>query len=96
MKLSLVFSTLASLVVLATAYPTQGATGVAKRSNVEKREDLNFQYYERGEEKREDLDSEALKYRDIYKRGEEKREDPDSEPLKYLDIYKRGREALGS
>ncbi|KAG2751588.1 hypothetical protein P692DRAFT_201863722 [Suillus brevipes Sb2] len=37
MKLSLVFSTLASIVVLATAYPTQGP--VARRSDVEKREE---------------------------------------------------------
>ncbi|KAG2749653.1 hypothetical protein P692DRAFT_201788901 [Suillus brevipes Sb2] len=35
MKLSLVFCTLASIVVLATAYP------VVERSNVEKREELN-------------------------------------------------------
>ncbi|KAG2067594.1 hypothetical protein BDR04DRAFT_1104881 [Suillus decipiens] len=38
MKLTLVFSTLASIMVLATAYPTQGDTGIAKRSNVGKRD----------------------------------------------------------
>ncbi|KAG2346598.1 hypothetical protein BDR05DRAFT_959526, partial [Suillus weaverae] len=39
MKLSLVFSVLASIVVLASAYPTQG--DITKRSGVEKREELD-------------------------------------------------------
>ncbi|KAG1805897.1 hypothetical protein EV424DRAFT_1544229 [Suillus variegatus] len=39
MKLSLVLSALASIVVLVTAYPMEGA--IVKRSDVEKREELN-------------------------------------------------------
>ncbi|KAG1807708.1 hypothetical protein EV424DRAFT_1543762 [Suillus variegatus] len=38
MKLSLIFSSLASIVALAMAYPTEGA--IAKRSYVENRDDL--------------------------------------------------------
>ncbi|KAG2352197.1 hypothetical protein BDR07DRAFT_1616034 [Suillus spraguei] len=45
MKLSLLFSMLASIVVLATAYPTEGATGIAKRSNAEKREELDTDHH---------------------------------------------------
>ncbi|KAG2071833.1 hypothetical protein BDR04DRAFT_1097859 [Suillus decipiens] len=36
MKLTLVFSMLTSIMVLATAYPMQGDTGIAKCSNVGK------------------------------------------------------------
>ncbi|KAG2068270.1 hypothetical protein BDR04DRAFT_1209360 [Suillus decipiens] len=46
MKLSLLFSVLASIVVLATAYPTQGAAGFAKRSNVEKRDSEDVDVYD--------------------------------------------------
>ncbi|KAG1810704.1 uncharacterized protein BJ212DRAFT_1484271 [Suillus subaureus] len=63
MKLSLVFSVLASIVVLATAYPTQGAAGIAKRSSdVEKRNleeldvndsDYTYKKYKRNEGKRD-------------------------------------------
>lgn len=45
MKLSLVLSTLASIAVLTTAYPTQGT--IAKRSYVEKREELNSNLFNR-------------------------------------------------
>ncbi|KAG2353074.1 hypothetical protein BDR07DRAFT_1497049 [Suillus spraguei] len=50
MKLSLVFSALASIVVLATAYPTQGDTDVAKRSNVGKRDSEYTDSYEKRDE----------------------------------------------
>ncbi|KAG1765531.1 hypothetical protein EDD22DRAFT_880366 [Suillus occidentalis] len=63
MKLSLVFNVLASIVVLATAYPTLWQGPVAKcSSGVEKREDLNsdlFAYYYYNE-KREELNSDLI------------------------------------
>ncbi|KAG2068262.1 hypothetical protein BDR04DRAFT_1232887 [Suillus decipiens] len=76
MKLSLVFSVLSSIIFLATAYPTQGATGIAKRSNERKRDseelgvvDIEYQfngmdYRKRGEGKRdsEELDTTELNY----------------------------------
>ncbi|KAG1883808.1 hypothetical protein F4604DRAFT_1920311 [Suillus subluteus] len=49
-------SVLTSIMVLATAYPTQGATGIVKRSNIEKRDpdeldvnDSNYTYAEYGQ-----------------------------------------------
>ncbi|KAG1840353.1 hypothetical protein DFJ58DRAFT_916738 [Suillus subalutaceus] len=49
-------SVLTSIMVLATAYPTQGATGIVKRSNIEKRDpdeldvnDNNYIYAEYGQ-----------------------------------------------
>ncbi|KAG1836037.1 hypothetical protein DFJ58DRAFT_735256 [Suillus subalutaceus] len=58
MKLSLVFGVLASIVVLATAYPTEGTTGIAKRSNVEKRDlDAIDDAYAFGEYDKRDLDA---------------------------------------
>ncbi|KAG2059377.1 hypothetical protein BDR06DRAFT_949423 [Suillus hirtellus] len=54
MKLSLVLSALASIVVLVTAYPMEGA--IAKRSDVEKRE-LDGSYANRVEGKSEELSS---------------------------------------
>ncbi|KAG2059370.1 hypothetical protein BDR06DRAFT_1017801 [Suillus hirtellus] len=70
MKFSLVFSVLASIVVLATAYPTQGA--IAKHSYVEKCTDLLSSV-----EKREELDvgSSDLNYSYYSKRDEGKREE---------------------
>ncbi|KAG1895124.1 uncharacterized protein F5891DRAFT_1194467 [Suillus fuscotomentosus] len=44
MKLSLVLSALASIVVLVTAYPMEGA--IAKRSDVEKRKELNAENFD--------------------------------------------------
>ncbi|KAG1810545.1 uncharacterized protein BJ212DRAFT_1579407 [Suillus subaureus] len=69
MKLSLVFSVLASIVVLATAYPTQGT--VAKRSYVEKRDEIDASdfLYPLGEEQREEIDASDF----LYPLGEEKR-----------------------
>ncbi|KAG2365840.1 hypothetical protein BDR07DRAFT_1458902 [Suillus spraguei] len=68
MKLSLVFTVLASIVVFATAYPTQGETGIAKRSNVGKRDseelDIDFTTYTERYRKR-DEDSEELSVVDI-------------------------------
>jgi hypothetical protein len=71
MKLYLVFSALASIVGLATAYPTQEApqAGVAKRSNVEKREELDSDLFVYAYKKREELDS------DLYFYNYKKRED---------------------
>ncbi|KAG2143333.1 hypothetical protein BD769DRAFT_1661769 [Suillus cothurnatus] len=95
MKLSLVFSVLTSIVVLATAYPTQGATGIAKRSNTRKRgEELDFNpvdYIKRGEGKREELDANILLYPfDYTKRDEGKREELDANILLYpFDYTKR-------
>ncbi|KAG2038088.1 hypothetical protein BDR03DRAFT_955734 [Suillus americanus] len=66
MKLSLVFSVLASVVVLTTAYPTQGAAGIAKRSSdVEKRDSeelgvndsgYTFKNYRKRDEEKRDLE----------------------------------------
>ncbi|KAG1849993.1 hypothetical protein F4604DRAFT_1809839 [Suillus subluteus] len=64
MKLSLVFSVLASIVVLATAYPTQGAAGIAKRSNVEKRDSEGLQV---------DANDSSYTFKDYKKRDEGKR-----------------------
>ncbi|KAG1762546.1 hypothetical protein EDD22DRAFT_891454 [Suillus occidentalis] len=63
MKLVLIFNALASIVVLAAAYPTQGP--VEKRSNVvEKSEDLtsNLITDEYKDRKREDLTSDLFIY----------------------------------
>ncbi|KAG2363206.1 hypothetical protein BDR07DRAFT_1608966 [Suillus spraguei] len=75
MKLTLVFSTLASIVALATAYPTQGTT--AKRSYVEKRDELDtnlFDYPEYEEvQKRDELDTNLFdypEYEEVQKRDE--------------------------
>ncbi|KAG2143184.1 hypothetical protein BD769DRAFT_1421887 [Suillus cothurnatus] len=69
-KLYLVFSALASIVGLATAYPTQEApqAGVAKRSS-EKREELDSDLFVYAYKKREELDS------DLYFYNYKKRED---------------------
>ncbi|KAG1843046.1 hypothetical protein F4604DRAFT_1825208 [Suillus subluteus] len=83
MKLSLVFSVLASIMVLATAYPTQGATSITKRSNVEKREELganDSHYGKRGEEKRKELDADDFNYR---KYSKERREELDADDFNY-------------
>ncbi|KAG1795876.1 uncharacterized protein BJ212DRAFT_1582455 [Suillus subaureus] len=87
MKLSLVFSVLASIVVLATAYPTQGT--VAKRSYVEKREELDandFNYV--GVEKRDEIDASDF----LYPLGEEKREEIDASDF----LYPLGEEKHGN
>ncbi|KAG1842865.1 hypothetical protein DFJ58DRAFT_805467 [Suillus subalutaceus] len=83
MKLSLVFSVLASLVILATAYPTQGATGITKRSNVEKRKELDANdshYGKRGGEKRKELDADDFNYT---KYSKEKREELNADDFNY-------------
>lgn len=63
MKLSLIFSMLASIVVLATACPTQDT--IAKRSNVEKRKEHDsnlFNYSEYDEQTREEHDFGLFNY----------------------------------
>nr|XP_041185284.1 uncharacterized protein BJ212DRAFT_1582452 [Suillus subaureus]KAG1795874.1 hypothetical protein BJ212DRAFT_1582452 [Suillus subaureus] len=65
MKLSLVFSALASIVVLATAYPTQET--IAKRSYVEKREDLDATHDSyKDVEEREEFGSNLFNYNEPY------------------------------
>ncbi|KAG2068265.1 hypothetical protein BDR04DRAFT_1232889 [Suillus decipiens] len=81
MRLSLVFSVLASIVVFATAYPTQGATGIAKRSNVGKRDseevgivDTDYQfkdYRKRDEGKRDSEYIGNFDYIEPYKKSDE-------------------------
>ncbi|KAG1856642.1 hypothetical protein DFJ58DRAFT_784253 [Suillus subalutaceus] len=77
MKLSLVFSALASIVGLTTAYPTHGT--IAKRSYVEKRADLLPNV-----DKREELDTDLFLYNEyVAKRDEEKREELDTDLFLY-------------
>ncbi|KAG2072245.1 hypothetical protein BDR04DRAFT_1230600 [Suillus decipiens] len=76
MKLSLIFSTLASIVVLATAYPTQGT--IANRSNVEKRKDDDFNlfnYNEYDKQTREEHDFSLFNYNEY---DEQKHEEYDA------------------
>ncbi|KAG1807709.1 hypothetical protein EV424DRAFT_230073 [Suillus variegatus] len=89
MKLSLVFTALASMVVLATAFPVDGA--IAKRSyaenraellsNVGKREELDADHkkHPHGVEKREELDADHKKH----PHGVEKREELDADHKKH-------------
>ncbi|KAG2068266.1 hypothetical protein BDR04DRAFT_784759 [Suillus decipiens] len=92
--ISLVFSVLASIVIVATAYPTQGATGIAKRSNVGKRDssdiDVNDNDYEfkdyrkRAEGKR---DSEEIGLNDIgYSFGDYRKREQGKRELKEVDL----------
>ncbi|KAG1857182.1 hypothetical protein C8R48DRAFT_717420 [Suillus tomentosus] len=75
MKLSLVYTALASIVVLATAYPMQGAIA-EQLLDVEKREVLNaddfsYKYSRDGVEgKREELIADVFNYLISYEREE--------------------------
>ncbi|KAG1787781.1 uncharacterized protein HD556DRAFT_1448461 [Suillus plorans] len=81
MKLSLVLSALASIVVLVTAYPMEGA--IAKRSDVEKREGLDGSYANGVEGKGEELDSDQYSYRAYTNSAEWKREELDADDFNY-------------
>ncbi|KAG1796173.1 hypothetical protein EV424DRAFT_570301 [Suillus variegatus] len=85
MQLSLVLSALASIVVLAAAYPMEGA--IARRSDAQKRGELDtdgalsdnyYDYHSGDEEKRGELDTDGAlsdNYYDYHSGDEEKREE---------------------
>ncbi|KAG2129548.1 uncharacterized protein EDB93DRAFT_1256215 [Suillus bovinus] len=82
MKLSLVFSVLASVIVLATAYPTMQGAGIVKRSSVEQRDELNAEdrkYYGYGKRDEEKFDNIA-KRSSVEQREELNAEDRPASP----------------
>ncbi|KAG2128654.1 uncharacterized protein EDB93DRAFT_152622 [Suillus bovinus] len=94
MKLSLVFSVLASVIVLATAYPTMQGAGIAKRSSVEQREELDaedrnyIKYRKTDEEHFGEIDS-SYGDKAIAKRSSvEQREELNAEDRNYIKYRK--------